>query len=333
MPMPGVLPMPIVIAGRVHRALALWLDARASARRSTPSAAMPKAARAAGDLACRGSSSCVYVLAGGCYGLAGVFVSAQTGAGDPLVGNSHAAAGVHGDRRRRHRVGRRPRRPARLDHRRLYPDDGRQHSARPQCLRLLLDDRRRRDPDPCRAQRLARPRCAARRPYPRRSSRRLGAWRAGHAAAQRGAREPPASPSSAKPRRRRPRGQASWVRHRRGAALCAAGLSLLLRRHPGDAISCSAARCCSWQYYQFADRAVVVPGHPRAGPGGGDPDRRARSVAALDDRALRHPARRHGQGVRCRARLCAAARAARGLRHRPRQRRWAWSSWDCRRSS
>src|SRR5581483_4231604 len=30
----------------------------------------------------------VYVLAGGCYGFSGVFVSAQTGAGDPLVGNS-----------------------------------------------------------------------------------------------------------------------------------------------------------------------------------------------------------------------------------------------------
>ncbi|QND66121.1 ABC transporter permease [Mesorhizobium loti] len=29
----------------------------------------------------------VYVIAGGCYGLAGVFISAQTGSGDPLVGN------------------------------------------------------------------------------------------------------------------------------------------------------------------------------------------------------------------------------------------------------
>ena len=29
----------------------------------------------------------VYVLAGGFYGLAGVFISAQTGSGDPLVGN------------------------------------------------------------------------------------------------------------------------------------------------------------------------------------------------------------------------------------------------------
>ena len=29
-----------------------------------------------------------YAIAGGCYGLAGVFISAQTGSGDPLVGNS-----------------------------------------------------------------------------------------------------------------------------------------------------------------------------------------------------------------------------------------------------
>jgi ribose transport system permease protein len=29
----------------------------------------------------------VYVIAGGCYGLAGVFISAQTGSADPLVGN------------------------------------------------------------------------------------------------------------------------------------------------------------------------------------------------------------------------------------------------------
>src|SRR5208282_3223755 len=29
----------------------------------------------------------VYVIAGGCYGLAGVFISAETGSGDPLIGN------------------------------------------------------------------------------------------------------------------------------------------------------------------------------------------------------------------------------------------------------
>ena len=29
----------------------------------------------------------VYVIGGGCYGLAGVFISAQTGSADPLIGN------------------------------------------------------------------------------------------------------------------------------------------------------------------------------------------------------------------------------------------------------
>jgi ribose transport system permease protein len=46
-----------------------------------------EAARARG-ISVRLTQFLVYVLAGGCYGFAGVFVSAQTGAGDPLVGNS-----------------------------------------------------------------------------------------------------------------------------------------------------------------------------------------------------------------------------------------------------
>ena len=44
------------------------------------------AARSAGIRVMR-NQFIVYVLANGCYGLAGVFISAQTGAGDPLVGN------------------------------------------------------------------------------------------------------------------------------------------------------------------------------------------------------------------------------------------------------
>ncbi|HEX4768372.1 MAG TPA: ABC transporter permease [Lichenihabitans sp.] len=44
------------------------------------------AARAAG-LRIRSAEFFVYVLAGGLYGLAGLFISAQTGSGDPLVGN------------------------------------------------------------------------------------------------------------------------------------------------------------------------------------------------------------------------------------------------------
>jgi ribose transport system permease protein len=46
----------------------------------------PDSARAAG-VASTFVLFVVYVLAGGCYGLAGVFISAQTGSGDPLVGN------------------------------------------------------------------------------------------------------------------------------------------------------------------------------------------------------------------------------------------------------
>jgi ribose transport system permease protein len=46
----------------------------------------PESARAAG-VASTFVLFVVYVLAGGCYGLAGVFISAQTGSGDPLVGN------------------------------------------------------------------------------------------------------------------------------------------------------------------------------------------------------------------------------------------------------
>ena len=62
---------------------------------------------------------------------------------------------------------------------------------------------------------------------------------------------------------------------------------------------------------QFADRAVLVPRRARARAGRGDPDRRPRSLGALDDRPLRHPARRHGEGLGRGARLRAAARAAR----------------------
>jgi len=44
------------------------------------------AARSVG-VRCRLVQFLVYVIGGGCYGLAGVFISAQTGSGDPLIGN------------------------------------------------------------------------------------------------------------------------------------------------------------------------------------------------------------------------------------------------------
>ena len=50
------------------------------------SAAIANSARAAG-VSTRFVEFIVYVIAGGCYGVAGAFISAQTGSGDPLVGN------------------------------------------------------------------------------------------------------------------------------------------------------------------------------------------------------------------------------------------------------
>jgi ribose transport system permease protein len=82
---PGVLPMPLVLLGSLV-ALWLWLKATPFGTALYAIGSDENAARSAGvrvDLVRFG----VYVLAGGFYGLAGVFISAQTGSGDPLVGN------------------------------------------------------------------------------------------------------------------------------------------------------------------------------------------------------------------------------------------------------
>ncbi len=83
---PGVLPMPIVILAGF---IALWLYIR-STRFGTAIYAIGSDAEASRSAGIRVPwiQIGVYVLAGACYGLAGVFVSAQTGAGDPLIGNS-----------------------------------------------------------------------------------------------------------------------------------------------------------------------------------------------------------------------------------------------------
>ncbi|MGE3871966.1 MAG: ABC transporter permease, partial [Parvibaculaceae bacterium] len=81
----GWLPMPIAVVGAVLLAWA-WLK---NTRLGTAIYAVgsdPDAAAAVG-VATVLTRFLVYVIAGGCYGLAGVFISAQTGSGDPLVGN------------------------------------------------------------------------------------------------------------------------------------------------------------------------------------------------------------------------------------------------------
>jgi ribose transport system permease protein len=83
---PELVPMALVVLGVV---VLLWLWLK-STRLGTAIYAIGsdlEAARARG-ISTRLVQFIVYVLAGGCYGFAGVFVSAQTGAGDPLVGNS-----------------------------------------------------------------------------------------------------------------------------------------------------------------------------------------------------------------------------------------------------
>lgn len=82
---PAVLPMPIVLLAVV---LLLWLWLK-STRFGAALYAIGSNAEAALSAGVRVDFTrfVTYVIAGGCYGLAGVFISAQTGSGDPLVGN------------------------------------------------------------------------------------------------------------------------------------------------------------------------------------------------------------------------------------------------------
>jgi ribose transport system permease protein len=82
---PNLLPMPIVVLAII---ILLWLWLK-STRFGTALYAVGsdmEAAQAQGISVAR-TRFLTYVIAGGGYGFAGVFISAQTGAGDPLVGN------------------------------------------------------------------------------------------------------------------------------------------------------------------------------------------------------------------------------------------------------
>jgi ribose transport system permease protein len=81
----GLLPMPIVILA-VLILLWLWLKNTSLGTAIYAIGSDVEAARAQG-IRVATVQFFVYVLAGGCYGFAGVFISAQQGAGDPLVGN------------------------------------------------------------------------------------------------------------------------------------------------------------------------------------------------------------------------------------------------------
>ncbi len=82
---PEFLPMPIVLMGAVILGW-LWLKNTRFGTAIYAVGSDPDAARSAG-LRVDWTRFRVYVMAGGCYGLAGVFISAQTGSGDPLIGD------------------------------------------------------------------------------------------------------------------------------------------------------------------------------------------------------------------------------------------------------
>jgi len=83
---PNLVPMALVLLA-ILILLWLWLKGTRFGTAVYAIGSDMEAARARG-IAVPWTQFLVYVLAGGCYGFAGVFVSAQTGAGDPLVGNS-----------------------------------------------------------------------------------------------------------------------------------------------------------------------------------------------------------------------------------------------------
>ena len=82
---PGWLPMPLLIIGIVLLGW-LWLKNTRFGTAIYAVGSDPDAAAAIG-IRVKLTKFLVYVIAGGCYGLAGVFISAQTGSADPLVGN------------------------------------------------------------------------------------------------------------------------------------------------------------------------------------------------------------------------------------------------------
>jgi ribose transport system permease protein len=81
----GWLPMPLVVIG-VVLLVWFWLKGTRFGTALYAVGSDPDSASAVGINVVLVRFA-VYVIAGGCYGLAGVFISAQTGSADPLVGN------------------------------------------------------------------------------------------------------------------------------------------------------------------------------------------------------------------------------------------------------
>ena len=317
---PGILPMPLVILAVL---VALWRYLR-STRLGTAIYAIGSdgdAARSTGIRVPRVQFA-VYVLANACYGLAGVFISAQTGAGDPLVGNPmllqvFAAIVVGGTR-----LGGGRGSPLgsiigayvlmMVVNILLVLNVSAYYSTIAEGTILFLA-----------VLSGALGRKAALATHLREIVTRLRARRQSMLPNQLGRTDRRLGFVAHAPRRAAVStvgGAAALLGPpSREPALRFPGLCLLRDRRSGDP---ARARQCAVQLavLQLADRALVVPRDPGARPGRGHPHRRARPVAAVVDRAVRHPSRRHGQGLGHGADLCLADGAGDRLSHRPRQR-------------
>lgn len=82
---PGLLPVPVLLLAIL---VGLWLLLKNTVfGKAIYSIGSDRDAARAAGLGIRRNHFFVYVLGGALYGLAGIFISAQTGSGDPLVGN------------------------------------------------------------------------------------------------------------------------------------------------------------------------------------------------------------------------------------------------------
>ena len=316
---PGWIPMPLVVVGGVLLAWA-WLKRTRLGTAIYAVGSDPDAAAAVG-VRVPFVRFLVYVIAGGCYGFAGVFISAQTGSGDPLVGNPlllsmFAAVVVGGTRLGGGRGG--PLGSAIgayiliiVVNILLVLNVSAYYSTIAEGTILILA---------VLAGSLSRSSTLARQL--RIIGTRLSARRAGTLVSQRAQGDTRLSFSSP----HEPAGGGRTARLLQAqcgcAALCASRLSLLRARRRGDA-AVARRRCAEHRLLELARRALVLSRHPRPRPGHGDPHGRPRPLRAVDHRSLRHPARRHGQGLGCGPRLCASGGAAAGLRHRAPERAWA----------
>ena len=218
------------------------------------------------------------MIAGGCYGLAGAFISAQTGSGDPLVGNPmllqiFAAVVVGGTTLGGGRGG-----PLGSIFGAYILMMRGQHSAGAERFSLLFDRRGGNYPGPRGAHRLLQPRFRSLAFSIRCGARFAIARASGRGILPRSAR--PATADTRDDRRIRPRAARRYPpseASRRDAAIRGAGLSCVFSPSCWSRNLTLGHAIGNWNYYNSLVVLSLVPGRARIGPGLGDPDRRPRS--------------------------------------------------------